>query len=76
MSLTKNVKFWFTALIGLWALIIFATLGQQTATAQSRVNDLKPPFNFVQASEPDRDGLRPPGATVIIAETSAPGSIR
>jgi hypothetical protein len=75
MSLTKNVKFWFTALIGLWALIIFATLGQQTAAAQSRVNDLKPPFNFVQASEPDRPliALRPPGATVIMAETFGAG---
>ncbi len=75
MSLTKNIKFWFAALIGLWALIIFATLGQQTAIAQSRVNDLKPPFNFVQASEPEQPliGLRPPGATVILTETFGPG---
>jgi len=75
MSFAKNIKFWFSVVIGLWALVIFATLGQGAATAQSVVNELKPPFKFVPASEPDRPliGLRPPGTTVILTETFSSG---
>ena len=71
MAFTKNLKFWFGVLIGFWALIVVTTLGQQTATAQSKVNDLKPPFQFVQTSQPDQPliAVQPPGDTVIMTET-------
>ena len=75
MSAIKNVKFWFSALIGLWVLIIVAALSQRAASAQSVVHDLKPPFTFVQSSEPDRPliAVRPPGETIILTETFGTG---
>lgn len=75
MNLRTNVKFWFVALISLWGLIIFATLGQPAAQAQSRVPELKPPFKFVPASESNQPlvSLRPPGSTVIMTETFGVG---
>ncbi|MBP7688303.1 MAG: hypothetical protein KA765_10360 [Thermoflexales bacterium] len=74
MSLRKNIKFWFGVLIGVWVLVIFASLGQQTVSAQSRVYDLKPPFKFVQTSEPNRPliGQPPLGSKVIMTETFGP----
>lgn len=75
LSFIKTVKFWFSALIGVWVLIIVATLGQQRASADPVIFDLRPPFQFVQTQSPDRPliGLPPLGRTVIMTETFGPG---
>lgn len=70
LSFIKNIKFWFSILIGVWALIVAATFGQQRALADP-VIELQPPFEFVQTQSPDRPliGLPRPGSAILMAET-------
>ena len=68
MSLIKTVKFWFSALIGVWVLIIAATLGQQRAVADPVIFDLQPPFQFVPAQSP----LAPHQSGLVRGSTQAP----
>ena len=74
MAFSKTVKFWFSALIGVWVLIIVATLSQQRASADPVLFDLQPPFQFVPTQSPDQPliGLPALGRTVIMTETFGP----
>jgi hypothetical protein len=75
LSFIKNIKLWFSALIGVWVLIIIATLGQQRAVAGPVFFDLQLPFQFVQTQSPNQPlvDLPPLGRTVIVTETFGAG---